>query len=433
VNDDTTFDVPARERIRGLASRVAAGARPPVARALSRLRPSRPTWLSCLMCAPLAVLLVCFFVVPLLFVVHTALHNPVIGNAWPDFVSALRRDREVVPGEEVFRALTKALARDKQAGTHRETLKPFSQQDPELWRLLQQAVERLPPRDFPSAKAWLIAIDPAWSEPDTWMVIRRVAAPYTTHYFVNAHDARLTPKGTIRLKPAERRGYGKALVETLALGVSVTLISLLLGYPLAYRLATMPPLSARIGLHIVLLPLWSSVLVKTFAFMAILDRQGIMNSVAAALGWIDEPVHAYPSRGALIATMVYVMLPFMVLPVYYRMRNVSIDYLRAAVSLGASPARAVITGYLPHTVRGVMTGCLLVFVLTTGYYVTPALMAEAKNRTMSVLIVEFATTIANNGMAAAMASMLLVLVLGLAIVYVRYFGPIRLRRSARMY
>lgn len=432
MNDDTAIETPARTRIRRIASRAVTQASLSVGKTLGRLRPPRPALVSALLCAPLAIFLVCFFVVPVLLVMHTALHNPVIGEAWPGFVTALRRDREVVPGEEAFRALARAIAQDEEAGTRGRALKPFSQQDPDLWRLLQDAAARPPPKEFPSAKAWFIAIDPAWAEPETWLVIRRVAAPYTTHYLVDSLDARLTPQGTIRLKPEERRGYARVLAETLGIGVSVSLICLLLGYPLAYRLATMPPIQARIGLHIVLLPLWGSVLVKTFAFMAILDRQGIMNSLGTAIGWIDEPVHVYPSRGALVATMVYVMLPFMVLPVYYRMRNVSIDYLRAAVSLGASPARAVLTGYLPHTMRGIASGCLLVFVLTSGYYVVPALTAEAKHRTVSMLIVEFATTIVNDGMAAAMASLLLGVVLALCTLYVRSFGPIRLRSPARM-
>lgn len=397
---------------------------------LSRLahsinRPSRLTLLSYALCAPLLLLLAIFFLLPLLYVLHTGLHNPVIGSAWPDFIRALREDHDNPPGEPVFRALAGELQRQQQDEAYKLTLKPFSQQNPDLWRLLQQMAETLPPEGFPSAKAWFIGKNPAWANSETWKVMRRVAAPYTTYNVVNALDGTLTSEGTLRLKPPERRGYSLVIRDTLIMAVWVTLIALLIGYPLAYRLVTISRPRARLVLSVLFVVLWTSVLVKTYAWMAIFDRNGIVNSILLATGTVEKPLALRPSRIVLIVSMAYSLLPFMILPIYQSMRRVSLDQLRAAVSLGATPARAVFTAYLPTTLPGIAAGCLLVFVLCIGYYTLPELAAGPAETTISMLLVEFAITIANNGMAATMASFILLIAAGFFLVYVRTFAPIR--------
>lgn len=388
-------------------------------------RPSRLTLLSYALCTPLLLVLALGFLLPLANVLHTGLYNPVVGSAWPGFVEALRKDHDNPPGEPVFRALADALQRQQKNEAYTSTLKPFSQQAPEMWRLLLQIAKNLPPENFASAKAWFIGKNPAWAEPDTWRVIRRVSAPYTTYNIVNALDGTITPEGTLRLKPPERRDYSLVILDTLLMAVWVTAVALLIGYPLAYRLVTMPRNPARVVLSILLVLLWTSVLVKTYAWMAIFDRNGVVNGTLLALGIIDEPLALRPSRTVLVIAMTYTLLPFMILPIYQTMRRVSPDQLRAAVSLGASPARAVFTAYLPATTPGIAAGCLLVFVLSVGYYTLPALAAGPAQTTVSMLLVEFSLTIANNGMAATMASFILLVAAGFFVLYVRTFAPIR--------
>ena len=408
-------------------------------RRLSRLahslnRPSRLTLLSYALCAPLLLLLAVFFLLPLLYVLHTGLQNPVIGNAWPKFIQALRDDQADVPGESVFRTLVQEIQRQQEGEAYKLTLKPFSQQAPELWRLLQRTAETLPPEGFASAKAWFIGIDPAWAEPDTWKVIRRVAAPYTTHNLVNALDVTLTPNGNLRVKPVERRGYSLVIRNTLIMGFLVTLLALLVGYPLAYRMVTMSRIPARFIMSGLLVLLWTSVLVKTYAWLAIFDRNGVINGMLLGAGLIEVPLTLRPSRTVVILAMTYALLPFMTLPIYQSMRRVSLDQLRAAVSLGAPPARAVFTAYLPATTPGIAVGCLLVFVLSIGYYTLPALAAGPTETTISMLLVEFAVTIANDGMAATMASFVLLISAGFYVIYIRTFAPIRgeaTRRASR--
>jgi putative spermidine/putrescine transport system permease protein len=395
-------------------------------------RPSRLTLLSYALCAPLLLLLGVFFLLPLLTVLHTGLHNPVIGSAWPEFVQALRADHEEVPGEAVFRALVRGIQREKEAGAYKQALKPFSQQEPELWRLLQHTAETLPPEGFASAKAWFFGTDPAWSEPDTWKVIRRVAAPYTTHNLVNALDVTLTPDGNLRIKPPERRGYSLVIRDTFIMGFWVTLFALLIGYPLAYRLVTMSRTPARLLLSGLLVLLWASVLVKTYAWIAMFDRNGVVNGLLTGLGLIETPLTLSPSRLVVTVAMTYALLPFMILPIYQSMRKVSLDQLRAAVSLGAPPARAVLTAYLPATTPGIAAGCLLVYVLSIGYYTLPALAAGPTETTISMLLVEFVITIANKGMAATMASFVLLIAVGFYVLYIRTFAPIRGEITGRL-
>lgn len=417
TTDATLEESPVREatNFRQLLSRAAH----------SLSRPSRLTLVSYALCAPLLALLGLCFLLPLLFVLHTALSNPVVGEAWPEFIRALREDHANPPGEPVFRALAREIRRQQEDEAYKLTLKPFSQQNPVLWRLLQHASETLPPEDFASAKAWFIGSDPTWAEPDTWRVIRRVAAPYTTHNFVNAFDVTVNPNGNLRLKPEERRGYSLAIRDTLVMAFWVTLFALLLGYPLAYRLVTMRRRAARMLLSGLLVLLWSPVLVDTYAWMAIFDRHGLINASLLGLGLVEEPLALRPSWTLLVVAMTYTLLPFMILPIYQTMRRVSLDQLRAAVSLGAPPARAVLTAYLPATTPGIAAGCLLVFILCLGYYTLPALAAGAAETTISMLLVEFAITIVNSGMAASMASLVLVLAAVLFWFYIRAFAPIR--------
>ena len=388
-------------------------------------QPSYRTGVTWGLCTPMLLLVVLCFVLPCLAVLHTGVSSPVIGDEWPAFVDALREDTDVVPGEEVFNALARALEEQRRNARYLETLKAFGQQDPEIWRMFQETVDSPVPEGFTSAKTWFIGVDPQWGDAETWLVIRRISAPYTVHFLVSAFDLHLEPQGTFELVPPERRIYGRAIGQTLTLALWVTLATLVFGAPLAYRLTTMSPRRARLALQLLLLLLWTSVLVKTYASMVLFDRQGIINSLLVGLGLSDEPLAMMPSRAVLILTMSYALLPFMVVPLYYRLRSVPIDYLRAAVSLGAPPLRAVVTAYGRQMLPGVAVGCLLVFLLAVGNYPVPALTASAQGMTISMLIADFVTKIANDGMAAAMGTIVLVISVALCALYVRTFGPQR--------
>jgi putative spermidine/putrescine transport system permease protein len=221
------------------------------------------------------------------------------------------------------------------------------------------------------------------------------------------------------------------IARTFAISGSVMLICLLLGYPLAYWIATAPAATARKLMLLVLLPFWTSLLVRTTAWVVVLQSGGRIESATIAdyaedarqvLLWLEKQ----KGIGVLIA-MTHILLPFMVLPIFSVMKSIPPNYMRAAASLGAPPLSAFLRVYLPLSLPGVSAGGLLVFILALGYYITPALVGGPQDQMLSYFIAYFASQVTNWGMAAALSATLLVLVLILYAVYHRIVGIDKLR------
>jgi ABC-type spermidine/putrescine transport system permease subunit I len=172
--------------------------------------------------------------------------------------------------------------------------------------------------------------------------------------------------------------YTTILFRTFEIAAIVTVCCLALGYPVAFLLATTTPMWRAIGFAFVMLPLWTSVLVRTYAWMVLLGRNGIINRLLIDSGVVDQPLPMLNSRMAVILGMVHVMLPFMILPIYSAVTRIDADLPKAARGLGASALRIVTTIYLPLTLRGVVSGVTLVFVISLGFYITPALLGGGK-------------------------------------------------------
>lgn len=219
------------------------------------------------------------------------------------------------------------------------------------------------------------------------------------------------------------------LIRTFVVSASVTVICLFLGYPLAALIARSKGAVANTLLILVLLPFWTSLLVRTSAWVVLLQGRGVINSALIWLGLID-PAHPldliYNRIGVLIA-MTHILLPFMVLPIYSVMKSIPPVYLRAASSLGAPPMSAFFRIYLPMSMPGVSAGGLLVFILALGYYITPALVGGPGDQMVSYFIAYYSNQVTNWGMAAALSTILLVAVLILYAVYNRIVGIDRLR------
>lgn len=172
--------------------------------------------------------------------------------------------------------------------------------------------------------------------------------------------------------------YTAILYRTFEIAAIVTVCSLLIGYPVAFLLATTTPIWRAVGFAFIMLPLWTSVLVRTYAWMVLLGRNGILNRILLDSGLTDEPIPLLNSRLAVILGMVHVMLPFMILPIYSAIARIDPDLPKAARGLGASATRILTTIYLPLTLRGVVAGVTLVFVVSLGFYITPALLGGGK-------------------------------------------------------
>ncbi len=211
--------------------------------------------------------------------------------------------------------------------------------------------------------------------------------------------------------------YAKALGEglylrvfwnTFEIALLVTLFCLLLGYPLGFLMATTTPLWATVGFIFVLLPLWTSVLVRTYAWMVLLGRNGVVNRLLIDSGLVADPIPLLHNFTGVLIGMVHVLLPYMVLPIYGAVRKVDPAFPAAARGLGASDWQVFRRIWLPLTLNGVFAGCVLVFVLSLGFYITPALLGGGRVIMIAVLIEQQVREALNWPFAAALSAVLLV-------------------------
>jgi putative spermidine/putrescine transport system permease protein/spermidine/putrescine transport system permease protein len=221
----------------------------------------------------------------------------------------------------------------------------------------------------------------------------------------------------------EQPSYGRTFVTTFKVSLLTTGICILLGYPLAYFLSELPKRAATLCMVAVLLPLWTSLLVRTYAWLVLLQRRGLINSWGIELGLWDEPLTLVHNLAGTLVGMVHVMLPFLVLPLYSAMRAIDRNYLRAAANLGAGPLRSFWLVFFPLALPGLITGALIVFILCLGFYVTPAVLGGGKVIMVSSRIANDIEIFFNWGAASALGVVLLLLTALLI------FGAMRLTRA----
>jgi putative spermidine/putrescine transport system permease protein len=246
-----------------------------------------------------------------------------------------------------------------------------------------------------------------------------------------AADLRYNEEMEIVPEQADNQIYVTLFVRTLWIAGTVTLLCLVLGFPVAYLLAQLPVRISNLLMILVLLPFWTSLLVRTTSWIALLQEYGVINDVLVFMGLIADDARLamiYNSTGTLVA-MTHILLPFMILPLYSVMRTISPAYSRAALSMGASPFTAFRRVYAPLTLPGVTAGLLLVFILAIGYYITPALVGGSSGQLISNMIAFHMQSSLNWGLAAALGGILLFGVLALYFVYARIVGVDRMRFS----
>jgi ABC-type spermidine/putrescine transport system permease subunit I len=207
----------------------------------------------------------------------------------------------------------------------------------------------------------------------------------------------------------EQASYGRIFRATFEISAIATLICILLGYPLAYVMSQLPPRIASLCMIGVLMPFWTSILVRTYAWLVLLQRQGLINSWGIRLGLWDEPLALVHNITGTLIGMVHIMLPFLILPLYGSMRAIDRDYLKAAANLGASPTRAFWQVFFPLSLPGLLAGSLIVFILCLGFYVTPAVLGGGKVIMVANRIANDIEIFFNWGAASALGVVLLVL------------------------
>lgn len=209
----------------------------------------------------------------------------------------------------------------------------------------------------------------------------------------------------------ERKSYARIFQTTFQVSLITTGLCILIGYPLAYFMSQLPIKWANLCLVTVLLPFWTSLLVRTYAWLVLLQRQGLVNEWGMGMGLWDEPLKLVHNMNGTLIGMVHIMLPFLILPTYGAMRAIDRDYLKAAANLGASPARAFWTVFLPLSTPGLFAGALMVFILCLGFFVTPAILGGGTVILVSMQIVSNIELFVNWGAASALGVVLLVLTL----------------------
>ncbi len=207
----------------------------------------------------------------------------------------------------------------------------------------------------------------------------------------------------------KRKSYARIFYTTFEVSLLTTGICILIGYPLAYFMSQLPAKLANLCLITVLLPFWTSLLVRTYAWLVLLQKNGLVNNWAINLGLWEEPIKIVHNLNGTLIGMVHIMLPFLILPTYGAMRAIDRDYLKAAANLGASPRRAFWTVFFPLSTPGLFAGSLMVFVLCLGFFVTPAVLGGGKVIMVSMKIVSNIELFVNWGAASALGVVLLVL------------------------
>ena len=242
-----------------------------------------------------------------------------------------------------------------------------------------------------------------------WAAIKRTSRPVTAEYLLAAFDLRINELGEIVRAPEHLRVFNDRWVQTFWMGLVITFLCFLMGYPLAYLLAHLPTRTSNLLMILVLLPFWVSILVRTTAWIVLLQNEGVLNDLGLYLGLWTERLQLIRNRFGVYLVMSHVLLPYMVLTLYGVMKRIPPEYLRAAQSLGANPVVAFVRIYVPLTVHGVGAGALFVFILAVGFYITPALVGGPKDQMISFYVAFYASESLNWGAAAALGSMLLLL------------------------
>jgi len=371
-----------------------------------------------LLLAPLLAFMIAFFVVPLVTMMQSAISDPVATNALPRTAQALAHwDRAAVPApaqQAAFEADIRALGNDEQFGDLVRRLNSALSGFRSLLGKTRRALGGA------AADVDLAAIDSRWAELPYWSVIAdAVASRWTDTNMLAAVDLERSPAGGIVAMPEGASANRLILIRTFVTAAMVTIACIAIGLPFAMIAASVQGWRRQLLLGAVLLPLWTSLLVRTAAWYVVLQDNGLINAALQALGITSRPIPLMFNRLGVVIAMTHVLLPFMVLPIFSVLIAIPKNLMPAAASLGAHPLRAFLNVLLPLAMRGVVSGALLVFMAALGYYITPALIGGASDQMISSVIAYYALAAANWGMAGALGLVLLAMTILLYAVYIR--------------
>ena len=377
---------------------------------------------------PLFLFIVVTFLIPIAVMLFNAIYDPDVGDNLPQTIAALHVwDGKDLPGEDVYAAFAQDMKRAHQNKTTALIGKRLNYESSGIRSKVIATGRKAGALEAGPYKEAVIAIDPVWGQTETWATIKRSSSAYTPFYLLSMLDLRQVADGSIEHTPADRSIYVDILLRTIGISFLVTLCTLILGYPVAYLLATLPQKTASLLMIFVLVPFWTSLLVRTTAWFVLLQDNGVVNDLIITLGISDGPLKLIFSRFGTVVAMTHIQLPFTLLPIYSVMKTISPSYMRAAKSLGAKPFYAFLRIYMPQTLPGVAAGCLLTFILCLGYYITPALVGGPTDQMVSGFIAQAINQENNWGKACAFGTILLTATLILYYVYNKLIGIDRIK------
>ena len=339
------------------------------------------------------------------------------------FAALEKWDGESVPGEPLFAAIYKDLNSAQKIMTGKSSTR-MNYEKPGWKGLIRKSVRVFKKIDGPPYQEAFIKADGRWSEVGFWQSLVLMKDPRTMGYYLNSFDRRFDVDKNITLQPEERRVYVMLWWRTLLISLIVTVGCLLLAYPVAHLLATLPLRYSNLLMICVLMPFWTSLLVRIVAWMVMLQQQGVINDTLVWTHLLSDENRLpmmYNFTGTVIV-MIQILLPFMILPIYSVMKTIPPSYMRAAQNLGASPSLAFLRVYMPQTLPGIGAGVILVFIVAIGYYITPDLVGGKDGKMIGNMIAYHMQKSLNWGLAAAMGTVLLGGILVLYWIYDKLVG-----------
>ena len=376
--------------------------------------------------SPLLLFILISFVFPIASMLYRSVDNDIVPKTLPKTVIAIQAWDETsgeLPNEAVFASLASDLQAAVKARTHTRVGSRLNYEKPGLSGLFRKTGRRLARFDDGNYTQQFVKADENWGNIEVWQTIKQFSTPYTAGYFLDAMDLQQTPEG-LGFKPEKQRIHLFLLIRTLVMSLVITGACILLGYPIAFLLASLPQRTSNMLMILVLLPFWTSLLARTSAWKVLLQQQGVINDVLIWAGLVTDEnrLVMINNQTGTIIVMTHILLPFMVLPLFSVMKTISPSYMRAARSMGATDWYAFWRIYFPQTVPGIGAGSILVFILSIGYYITPELVGGTSGIFISNRIAYAISFSLNWGLAAALSVILLVLVLVLYWLYDRLVG-----------
>jgi len=378
-----------------------------------------------LLVAPLLLFLLITYIAPIGEMFTRSIDDRMITKMLPKTFKAMENwDGKELPPEEVFASFLydyKVLVNNKTQGKLGQRLNKEKNGFNSILKKLKRKMKKFEEGNY---KEQIISVHKRFGDVAYWQAMKRTAPPYTIGKYLKAVDMYKDQNGQIVQVEEKRRVYKKLWVRTVEVAFFVTIFCFFMGYPIAHLLATIPMKYSNLLMICVLLPFWTSLLVRTASWMILLQQQGLVNDFIVMIGLVDDsnrPQMMYNKVGTYVA-MTQILLPFMVLPLYSVMKTVSPSLMRAGKSLGGTPFVSFWKIYFPLTISGVGAGSLLVFILAVGYYITPELVGGASGTLISNNIAYHMKQTLDWSFASAMGLMLLFGVLAIYWLYNKLVG-----------